>query len=63
MVVRNHYYDIKITGIGGMGIGVPGPNTPIVPLDGPDPKDSDYYLHMSVNVLPWRTLTNEMEWK
>ncbi|MDE6717552.1 MAG: fimbria major subunit [Muribaculaceae bacterium] len=63
MVVRNHYYDIKITGIGGMGIGLPGPNTPIVPLDGPDPKDSDYYLHMSVNVLPWRTLTNEMEWK
>lgn len=63
LVVRNHFYDVSIKGISGMGIGILDPNQPIIPLTPPDPKDQNYYLHMSVKVHPWRTVHNEVEWK
>lgn len=63
MVVRNHYYDVTITGIAGMGVGIPSDNDPIVPLTPPDPSKQDYYMHMSVQVAPWRSISNDVEWQ
>ncbi len=63
MVVRNHLYNISITGIGGMGVGIPDPDYPIIPVTPPDPTEQNYYLHMSIIVNPWRTVSNSMEWK
>lgn len=63
MVVRNHYYDISINGIEGMGVGIPTPNDPIVPVVPPKPDDQNYWLHMSVKVLDWRNITNDVEWQ
>lgn len=63
MVVRNHYYDISVNGIAGMGVGIPSPNDPIVPVVPPNPDDQNYWLHMSVKVLDWRTITNDVEWQ
>lgn len=62
-VVRNHRYAVSITGISGMGVGIPDPNQPIIPLTPPNPTDQDYFLHMSVKVLPWREVKNSAEWK
>ncbi|MDE6297904.1 MAG: Mfa1 fimbrilin C-terminal domain-containing protein [Muribaculaceae bacterium] len=63
MVVRNHYYDVSITGIQGMGVGIPTPNDPIVPVIPPNPNDQNYWLHMSVKVLDWRNIVNDVEWQ
>lgn len=63
MVVRNHYYDVTISGIQGMGVGIPSPNDPIVPVIPPNPNDQNYWLHMSVKVLDWRNIINDVEWQ
>ncbi|MDE5868805.1 MAG: Mfa1 fimbrilin C-terminal domain-containing protein, partial [Muribaculaceae bacterium] len=63
MVVRNHCYDVTIQGIQGMGVGIPTPETPIVPLLPPDPNDQNYWLHMTIKVLDWRHISNDVEWQ
>ncbi len=50
-VVRNHFYNIDITGITRIGHGIFDEEEVIVP----DPEDSpEYYLTTHVNVLPWQ---------
>ncbi|MDE6273142.1 MAG: fimbria major subunit [Muribaculaceae bacterium] len=61
-VVRNHYYKVNIKEIVGMGVGIPDPNQPIIPADTPDPTLQNYYLHMSVDILPWHQVQNNVSW-
>lgn len=61
-IVRNHYYKINIKDISGMGVGIPDPNQPIIPAELPDPTLQNYYLHMSVDVLPWQEVKNDVNW-
>ena len=63
MVVRNYLYDVSVKAITGMGVGIPDPDQPIIPLNRPDPNTRPYFLHMSVKVNPWRIILNDAEWK
>lgn len=62
-IVRNHVYNITLGKIAGMGVGIPDPNQPIIPIPGPDPKEKSYYLHMSVSVNPWISVNQNVDWK
>lgn len=54
-VVRNHVYDLKITGIGGLGTGIYDPATPIVP---PTPSIRQF-IAVKLNVLAWRIVPSQ----
>lgn len=61
-IVRNHVYNVNITGITGMGIGINDPDEPIIPIDPKDPSNQQYYLHMSVKVNPWTVVKQNVAW-
>lgn len=50
-VVRNHIYNITITGIGSLGYGIPGEE--IIPLPEPRPDHKIYQFDLELKVLPW----------
>lgn len=49
-VVRNHVYNLEITAINGLGIGLENETQPMVPPMDPD----NYYVAARLNVLQWR---------
>jgi hypothetical protein len=52
-VVRNHWYKLAVTSLKAPGTGVWNPDEPIVP----NPKDEqEYYLGVSINILAWKIL-------
>ena len=51
-VVRNHFYQVTVTDIKNIGIGVFDVNEPIVPNYDP----STYYLAAKLNILAWQTV-------
>lgn len=54
-VVRNHAYNINVTGIKGLATGLRDDNQPIVP-----PKDAvDYYVAAKLNVLAWAVVPQQ----
>lgn len=62
-IVRNHIYELSIDKIGGIGVGLPNLDHPIIPVTPPDPNDQTYYMHMSVNVLKWAVVdTQSVKW-
>lgn len=50
-VVRNHFYDVNITGLAGWGTPVFNPDTVIIPVT---PVEQRTYINAQINVLPWR---------
>jgi hypothetical protein len=60
--VRNHSYDMKINSIKKLGQGVFDPKdkeTPIKPDE--DPKDPNWYLGATINILSWKIVTNNVD--
>ncbi|MDE6248847.1 MAG: Mfa1 family fimbria major subunit [Paramuribaculum sp.] len=55
-VVRNHYYQISIDGIYGLGTPVIEPGRPIDP-ERPEVERPNY-LKATINILPWRVVKN-----
>ncbi len=54
-VVRNHSYDINVTEILGIGTGIGGHDSPIVP-----PADTkDYFVAYRVNILKWAVVPTQ----
>ncbi|MDE5797286.1 MAG: Mfa1 fimbrilin C-terminal domain-containing protein, partial [Muribaculaceae bacterium] len=54
-VVRNHSYDINVSKIVGIGTGIAGHNSPIVP-----PADTkDYFVAYRVNILKWAVVPTQ----
>ena len=51
-VVRNHVYNIVVTSVQGLGIGLENPDQPMVPPMDPE----NYYISARVNILPWRVV-------
>ena len=49
-IIRNHFYQIKITSISGLGTAIPDQGQPIIPEK---PKDDKYYLGAEINILDW----------
>ncbi len=56
-VVRNHFYQVTVTDIKNVGIGVFDVSEPIVPNYDP----STYYLAATLNILAWQTVTQNVE--
>lgn len=61
-IVRNTHYQLTVKTIHGMGVGIPSPDQPIIPLDPPSPKDEDYYMHIAVDVQEWVKNAYNVEW-
>ena len=51
-MVRNHWYDITLDAIKGLGTGIYDPTEPIVPGD----KTPDWYLAAKINVNAWHKI-------
>lgn len=58
-MVRNHLYDVKITGFKGFGTPVYNPDKIITPEKPVDPEA--YHLAAQINVLSWHVVANEVE--
>lgn len=57
-VVRNHVYDINITGIKGLGTPVFDPDVVIMPVQ---PTEEKAYVAAQINVLSWRVVSQDVE--
>lgn len=57
-VIRNHLYNVKITGIKGFGTPIFNPEEPIVPER---PIDTESYIAAEINVLSWKTVDQDVE--
>ena len=75
-IVRNHLYQISISGITGLGTPIPGtstsddpdgegededPDPEDKPIDPEDPKDENSYLAAEINILSWNVIGQEVE--
>lgn len=56
-VVRNHLYDVTITGIAGWGTPVYDPDVWVIPET---PEDVNTYLAARINVLSWRVVPQDV---
>ena len=56
-VVRNHYYKITVTSCTKPGHGINIPDEPIVP--NPDVEE-DYYIGAQINILAWKTVSQQV---
>jgi len=59
-VVRNHAYNVTINSVKRLGQGVFDPSHDVIVPD-PDPKDPNWYLGATVNVLAWKIVTNNVD--
>ena len=56
-VVRNHYYQLTIKKVQGLGTAVPDPTQVIVPEE---PVDKDYYIAAEINILDWKLVSQDV---
>ena len=56
-IVRNHVYQLTITKIANLGIGVFDPDVDIIP----DDKVKEYYLGAKINILSWKVVKQNVE--
>lgn len=54
-IVRNHFYQLKINGISGIGTGIGDPNSPIVP----NVDEEKYYVKTEMRVMKWRMMPEQ----
>lgn len=72
-VVRNHLYDISLTGVSGLGTPIPGTSSDDEgddpgdddpddkPIDPEDPEDNNSYLAAEINILSWNVIDQNVE--
>lgn len=56
-VVRNHYYQLDIKSIKGLGTAVPNPEVEIVPET---PEEKDYFIAAIITVLDWKVVAQDV---
>lgn len=59
-VVRNHVYHLSLTSLEGLGVPVFDPEREIIPER---PSDEAFYLTARINVLKWRIVSQEINFK
>ena len=59
-VVRNHWYQIKITDIKVTGVPVDDPDQPIIPNDDPD---EGGYIAFEIVIVPWHVINQEVSFE
>ena len=57
-IVRNHFYQLNVTKVQGLGTAVPDPSKVIIPET---PKEDDYYIAAEINILDWRSVEQNVE--
>ena len=57
-IVRNHFYQLTITKIKGLGTAVPNPADVIIPET---PEDGNYYIAGEMNILDWASVEQNVE--
>lgn len=57
-IVRNHLYDIKVTGMSGFGSPVNDPTETIIPTV---PNENKSYVAAKINVLQWRVVSQDVK--
>lgn len=57
-VVRNHWYQLTINSINGLGTAVPDPDEVIIPII---PEEKDYYIAAEINILQWKVVTQSVD--
>ena len=54
-IVRNHFYQLKLNGISGIGTGIGDPTSPIVP----NVDEEKYYVKTEMRVMKWRMVPQQ----
>ena len=57
-VVRNHWYQLTVNSINGLGTAVPDPDEVIIPII---PEEKDYYIAAEINILQWKVVTQSVD--
>lgn len=60
-IVRNHWYQLKITGVSKPGKPLPGDTETITPDPDPDDPTESNYISVKINVLSWAVRTQDVE--
>ena len=63
-VVRNHAYNINITKINTLGMGIYNPKSKEEggePVKPEGPKDPTYYVESTINILSWKLVEQDAE--
>ena len=58
-MVRNHSYVLNVKSINNVGEAVYKPDAPIIPTITPTPQD--FYLSTTLNVLSWKTVSQDVD--
>lgn len=61
-IIRNHWYQLSINSITGLGTPVFDPTEPVDPTR-PDDTEQEWYLDAQINVLAWRIVTQGVDLK
>jgi hypothetical protein len=61
-IIRNHWYQLSISSITGLGTPVFDPTDPVDPTR-PDDTEQEWYLDAQINVLAWRIVTQSVDLK
>ncbi len=61
-IIRNHWYQLSINSITGLGTPVFDPTDPVDPTR-PDDTEQEWYLDAQINVLAWRIVTQGVDLK
>jgi hypothetical protein len=56
-IVRNHFYQLDIKSVKGLGTAVPDPTQVIIPET---PKDNNYYIAAEIKVLDWKLVSQDV---
>ena len=56
-IVRNHFYQLNVTKVQGLGTAVPDPSQVIIPET---PEEDDYYIAAEINILDWRSVEEDV---
>jgi uncharacterized protein YcfL len=59
-IVRNHWYQVQVTSITGLGTAVYDPDEVVDPVNPSDNDDQQWYLDAKINILSWKLVSNQI---
>lgn len=62
-IVRNHWYQVQVTSITGLGTAVYEPKEVVDPVNPSSEDDQQWYLDAKINILSWKLVSNQIEFK
>jgi hypothetical protein len=59
-IVRNHWYQVQVTSITGLGTAVYDSDEVVDPVNPSDNDDQQWYLDAKINILSWKLVSNQI---